>query len=239
MQRNNAQWRVPDDTGEIFLTSLNVQNLPTAIRRIMLPEDAGGGAVIWADGDSEVVVELDRLRLALKPGLIVIELAMAEDEAGEATLVVPFRVGREPVDAVLLAVTEDLPRGNPVFSNRWGRITQTLLWEALQTVGRERWLAQTGNEQLALSGIYTDGEHLSYLFSAPASAREVADYFEQQEGVSSNFDPTPVELPKREQTGCLTAFTDWIVALGRGLLALARLSLKILRKLGALILRRD
>ncbi len=232
MQKNSSQWRVPDDAGEVFLTSLSAQDLSAALRQILLPDDSDSDAVIWADGDSEVIVELARLRLALKPGLIVIELAMAEDEAGEAALVVPFRVGREPVDAVLLAVTEDLPRGNPVFSNRWGHITQTLLWEALQAVGQQRWLAQTDNDQLTLSGIYTDGEHLSYLFSAPVSAREVADYFEQQEGADSDFDPVPVELPKQEQTGCLTAFADWVVALGRGLFALARLTLKILRKLG-------
>jgi hypothetical protein len=155
MRENSSQWYVPDNTDQVFLTSLDAQGLSAAIKRHLLPEGAGEGAVIWVDGDSEVVVEIERLRLALKPGLVVIELAVAEDEAGEATLVVPFRVGREPVDAVLLAVTEDLPRGNPVFSNRWGKVTQTLLWQALQSAGRERWLAQTGNEQLTLSGIYT------------------------------------------------------------------------------------
>ncbi len=239
MLKKNHQWHVPDDTHEVFTLTLDVKELTTAIKRELLPDVSEEGAVIWADGDSEVIVEVERLRLALKPGLIVIELTMTEDDMGEATLVFPFRVGEEPADAILLAITEDQPRGNPVFSNRWGVISQSLLWEILQSVGRKRWQSRTGNNRLALSGIYTNGEQLSYLFSIPVSAHEVADYFKQQNGNDETFDPVPVKLSEHEVTGCLTAFTDWIVTLGRGLLVLARLMLTILRKLGAVILRRD
>jgi hypothetical protein len=238
MPKSSAQWSVSDSTHEVFQISFDTQKLTTAIQNKLLPSGETGSAIIWVDGDSEVIVQVNRLRLALKPGLILIELAMAEDELGEATLVVPFRVGQEPAEAVLLAVTEDLPRGNSALSLRWGQITQGLLWEAIQAIGRERWQNESGSEQLTLCGLYTDGAQLFYLFSAQASAQDVADYFQQQDGTEGDFDPIPVELPKQESSGCLLAFFVWIAALGRGLLAFARLTLTILRKLWNLILRR-
>jgi hypothetical protein len=60
MRENSSQWYVPDNTDQVFLTSLDAQGLSAAIKRHLLPEGAGEGAVIWVDGDSEVVVEIER-----------------------------------------------------------------------------------------------------------------------------------------------------------------------------------
>jgi hypothetical protein len=134
--------------------------------------------LVWADGDSEVAVFPAELKLALRPGLLLIELPMAADQTGRAPLLFAFQVGTEPADATLLAVTEDLPRGDATLAARWGRIGQEILWEALLRAGAARGGEARANVSVQLAGLYVPSEKtVIFLFSRPISAAEVRDYY--------------------------------------------------------------
>ncbi|NOY63076.1 MAG: hypothetical protein GXP10_07995, partial [Gammaproteobacteria bacterium] len=65
MREQSDQRRVPEDTNDVFSLRLDEQELVRALKRQLLPEGSAAEAIVWVDGDSEVVIEVDRLRLAL------------------------------------------------------------------------------------------------------------------------------------------------------------------------------
>jgi hypothetical protein len=166
-------------SGQVFLLDVPPQELTRLLMRQITSDDSSGTPVVWADGDSEIVVYPERLRLALQPGLVLIELMLATDQTGVASLVIPFIIGKSSEDAVLMAVTEEVPRGNHLLASRWGQVVQDALWEALIRVGQNLLRERAPNDSLAVAGVFADTERLSYIVTPPVSAAEISEYYSQ------------------------------------------------------------
>jgi hypothetical protein len=105
--------------------------LTRALRRQLSSSEDRASPVIWSEGDSEIVVYSQELRVALQPGLTLVELPVASDQTGKSALVVAFSIGKSPQDATLLALTESTLRGDPLLASRWSYAVQEVLWQAL------------------------------------------------------------------------------------------------------------
>ncbi|HVE80351.1 MAG TPA: hypothetical protein VNA89_15910 [Gemmatimonadaceae bacterium] len=150
------------------------EELADALRRQLAADGVPEQPVVWTDGDAEAVLYPELLRLALRPGFVLLEARFATDQTGErpVPLIVPFSVGSTSHDAALVAVTEDAPRGDPVLAARWGTLTQDALWSAVLAAGADR--RPPARPALALIGLYAETDALVYLFAPPVTANEVA-----------------------------------------------------------------
>jgi len=130
------------------------------------PGQAPPAEVIWQDSDGEVLVHIDRTRLAVHPGLILVALTLETDETGPGELVVPFAVGTPDSPAGLLAVSEMRPRGPQALVDRWGQSVIAAAWLALLDVAHGLAL-NSGVDQdgarLIPGAIATDGNQLTVI----------------------------------------------------------------------------
>jgi hypothetical protein len=93
-----------------------------------------GEAVVWHDGDSELLLRLDRVTLERREdGTILVHLPVFCEESGDAEVIVPFAVARRPGGA-LVAATDTVPHGPAAVVNRWGEPLVAAAWEALAEV---------------------------------------------------------------------------------------------------------
>lgn len=102
--------------------------------------------VVWRDGDSEVIVHLDRTRTATLDGLVLVGVSLECDETGVQEVTVPFAVGSPGMTAGMLGVTESEPRGHPLLVRRWGEAIVATAWRALLEVGQTL-AAQAGTDE--------------------------------------------------------------------------------------------
>ncbi|HEX5354828.1 MAG TPA: hypothetical protein VFW93_01325 [Aquabacterium sp.] len=94
-------------------------------------------AVVWTDAGDDILLHLSSLRVVLRSGLIVVSLDLACDQTGREALVMPFSVAASRDQAGLLAVTEELPRGQGLLVGRWGKLLQDAVWAALLSIVQE------------------------------------------------------------------------------------------------------
>lgn len=169
--------------------------------------DSSEAALIWTSGDSEVLVEPAKTRLALRPGLVLVELRMVTDETGPGTLLLAFSIGDEPENAQLLAVVEDIPRGTAGLVSRWGETAQEIVWSAIRETALGSWRRRFPRRSLDLVGLYTDGNALSGVFAKPASPAQVLEYLRDPEAKDRPvFDPTPTDVggpDDVDEAGCI------------------------------------
>ncbi len=90
--------------------------------------------VVWYDGDSEVLVHLDRTRVVAQPGLVLVAMTLESSETGSGELLVPFAVGAPESPAGMVAVTEPRPRGPAALADRWGEAVVAAAYRALLDV---------------------------------------------------------------------------------------------------------
>jgi hypothetical protein len=121
--------------------------------------------VVWVDGGDEVVVYLDSLQVRILEQVLVVAVDVECDEIPRGPVVFRYAVGGHDDPAGLVAVTDEVPRGEPQLVARWGHILQTAIWASL--IG----LAQAHAEQRGHipTGISVGRGTLS-LKSAPAAA---------------------------------------------------------------------
>jgi hypothetical protein len=93
-----------------------------------LPPAAAQKAVIWVDRGDEVLVHLDSVRVKIADRLLLMSVDLETDQTGRTPLIAAFALGDDKDPAGLVAVTDDLPRGNGVLASRWGKILQEALW---------------------------------------------------------------------------------------------------------------
>ncbi len=90
--------------------------------------------VVWYDGDSEVLVHLDRTRVVVQPGLVLIAMTLESAQTGAGELLVPFAVGSPGSPAGMVVVTEPRPRGPAALADRWGGAVTAAAYRALLDV---------------------------------------------------------------------------------------------------------
>ena len=141
---------------------------------------AGGkppAQVVWQDADGEVLVHLDRTRVVLHPGLVLVAMTLETDQTGAGELVVPFAVGGPDSPAGLIAVTERLPRGPQALVDRWGQSVIAAAWLALLDVAHGLALHTGVDEEgarLIPGALSVDGSQLTVVPQARHSADRVA-----------------------------------------------------------------
>jgi hypothetical protein len=105
---------------------------------------AGGNAavlrlkgMVWVDRGDEVLVHLDNLRIKTADRLLLLSVDLETDQTGRTPLICVFAVGNDKDPAGLVAVTDELPRGNGVLAARWGKILQEALWTSLLAIATD------------------------------------------------------------------------------------------------------
>jgi hypothetical protein len=140
--------------------------LTSALQRQLASGGAATDALVWTDGDSEVVVYPSQSKVVLQPGLILVEVRLAADQSGTTpvALVIPISVGQSAEDAALIGVTEDVPRGNALLASRWGAVVQNAVWHALVQVGEEKAPVVAGRTTPHVNGLFADAQQVTFLY---------------------------------------------------------------------------
>lgn len=161
---------------QLFVLDLRPADAPALIAA-QLGGNEPKTAVVWRDAESELVVYPGETRVRLAPGFVIIELHVASDQTGRDILVIPFRVGGSPNEAVATAFTETVPRGNALLAARWGPVATTITWHALLRAGQALLARRRLKQPMAIGGVYTLGAVLSFLVTLPVNAEDVTTYF--------------------------------------------------------------
>jgi hypothetical protein len=145
--------------------------------RYTAPGQPPPAQVIWQDGDSEVLVHLDKTETVMFPGLVLVALTLETDETGPGQLVVPFAIGSPDSPAGLFAVTEARPRGPEQLADRWGEAATAAAWLALLDVAHGMALqsgTDTAGARLIPGAISCDGSVLTVTPQARHPGDQVA-----------------------------------------------------------------
>ena len=92
--------------------------------------------LVWVDGGDEVLVHVDSLTTRALDGALLVSVDLETDQTGRQPLVVVLSMAAADDGAGLVAVTEDVPRGDPVLAARWGAALQNAVWAALTALAR-------------------------------------------------------------------------------------------------------
>jgi hypothetical protein len=97
-------------------------------------ERAGdAGAVVWVQGDNELLVLVDRIAVAAVEGAMAVDIPVRCDEVGQATVRVRFALGSDARPAGLIAATDDRPFGPPEVIDVWGEALTAFAWQIVLT----------------------------------------------------------------------------------------------------------
>lgn len=205
LQQTSLPVQIPANTDDIYLLGFSPSDLQNTIQQLLVPEGYEIGPVIWEDAESDVVVHLDKLRFAIKPGLILFELTLEADGTGLLPMVISFKIGNDANTASLTISTEHLPRGEQLMAHRWGEIVQEHLWFALLEAGKQLKANKFAGTAIQISGIYTDGKKIFYLYSEPVTVDDIETYANAVEAGdvparddSSPLVPVNLETPATE-----------------------------------------
>lgn len=105
---------------------------------------SSGQAVVWVDRGDEVLIHLNSIRTQIRDRVLMVSVDLETDQTGRTPLVVVFALGNASDPAGLIAVTDELPRGNGMLASRWGKILQEALWASLLGIATDH-----ANERLA------------------------------------------------------------------------------------------
>jgi hypothetical protein len=94
----------------------------------------GRERVVWSHRGSEVLVHLDRTRVRVLDGYVLVGIVLETAQTGVQELTVPFAVGSEKRVAGMLAVTERHPRGHRALGETWGEGVIATAWRAVLEV---------------------------------------------------------------------------------------------------------
>ncbi len=161
---------------QLFVLDLRPEQAPAAIAAQLGGSD-DRTPTIWRDADSALLVFPAETRVRLAKGFVFVELTVATDQTGRDKLLFPFRVGSSPNEAVVSAVSEPVPRGNPIIASRWAGVATPIVWNAVLRTGNALLARRRFSQPLSVSGIYTLGRVLSYLITQPVTPDGLRDYF--------------------------------------------------------------
>lgn len=94
-------------------------------------------SVIWVEKGDEVLVHLDAIHTQILDGMLLVSVDLETDQTGRTPLVLALALGKANDPAGLVAVTDDLPRGNGLLASRWGKILQDAVWASLIALANE------------------------------------------------------------------------------------------------------
>jgi hypothetical protein len=167
--------KIPDTFDEKGLTST------LSVRLAGVPADGSKPVpqrnsqnVIWVDHGDEVLVHLDSVRTRILDRMLVVSIDLETDQTGRTPLVVALALGNPNDPAGLVAVTDELPRGNGLLASRWGRVVQDAIWASMLGLAgdhaKERDSAPMGITTSAGALHLHAGPPVSVVASGPAGA---------------------------------------------------------------------
>lgn len=206
---------------DLFTLTVSAENLLRLVQSHLMFGQGEPGPVIWTNHDAELIVDVDKIRLAIKPGVLLFEVTVAVDQTGTVPLIVPFRIGKTVNESSLMVITEELPRGNPLLAAQWGGIVQEALWNAVLdsagSIKSRREKGESGIAALDIAGLYSEGDVLTLIYARPVSADEVAEYYvelrEEFGDSPPTFDPSPSEISDENKRSLWQEFLDVMGAL--------------------------
>jgi hypothetical protein len=106
--------------------------LRASVRLVADVPARGAGTLVWTQGDSELQVDLDGVRLACATGLVTVSVPVACDQLPKgATVAVPLAVGSAARTAGLVMSTFDRLAGPALVTAVWSEALTAFAWEAL------------------------------------------------------------------------------------------------------------
>jgi len=162
----------------IFIGELSPREMVAAIRKKLAPLVNRTDIAILSDGEDELSIPLDRVRVGFNQGFIVVEMAVWSPLLGESIVVIPFRVSNTRSRACLRVETEATPRGDRWLMEQWGEPLQEVIWDAVMSIAHD-FINVSGCDANVI-GFYCDGERFGYAFqelsvAELASVREPDD----------------------------------------------------------------
>lgn len=100
-------------------------------------QEAAPAQVIWVDAGDEVLVHLDSAKVRLLNQMLLVSVDLETDQTARTPLVCAFALGNSNDQAGLVAVTDELPRGNALLAARWGKTLQAAVWSGLLSLAQD------------------------------------------------------------------------------------------------------
>ena len=91
------------------------------------------GVVVWAQGDDELAVLVDDVRVTTAEGAIAVDIPVRCDEVGQTTARVRFAVGSDARPAGVMASTDERPFGPHEVVDVWGEALTAFAWQMVPT----------------------------------------------------------------------------------------------------------
>ncbi len=87
--------------------------------------------VVWVEGDSELAVGLEGLKLQFSTGLVIMTLPVRCDQTGDDQVRVHFACGEPDRPAGLYAAAQRRPQGHELIVSTWGDALVAFAWQCL------------------------------------------------------------------------------------------------------------
>lgn len=100
--------------------------------------------VVWVDAGDEVLVHLDSITVRILANALLVSVDLETDQTGRTPLIVSLALSIGNDSAGLVAVTDELPRGNGLLAARWGPALQAAVWASLLGLAQDLGAKQNG-----------------------------------------------------------------------------------------------
>jgi hypothetical protein len=136
-ERPEALARKPRAEGQVgkavFLGAAEADRLlPVAARRAAgFFRPTKRTEVVWVEGESELAVSLDGLKLQFGTGILVLTLPVRCDQTGAAEVRVHFACGEPERPAGLYAAAQRRPQGPELIVSIWGDALVAFAWQCV------------------------------------------------------------------------------------------------------------
>lgn len=87
--------------------------------------------IVWVAGEHELLVNAGAVQMAVTDGFVLVSIPVFTEQSGNASVIVPFAVGRAGAPQGLIMATETLPRGPSLIVERWGEPLIAAAWRAV------------------------------------------------------------------------------------------------------------
>jgi hypothetical protein len=164
-------FRYPDRFTEASLAaelSVRLTGKPAAGGIFPTPVTEGRAtAVVWVEAGSEVLVYLDSVKVRIAGNVLAVSIDLDSDQTGRTPLIVTLALGGTADPVGMLAVTDDLPRGNGLLAARWGGSVTSAVWGALLALLRDF----AAERRLSPVGICISGAALQLVAGDPIAVQ--------------------------------------------------------------------
>jgi hypothetical protein len=158
-------YKVPDHFGEAELpAALSVRLMGTPANGVSTSTPATTpAAVIWVNGSNEVLVHLDSTQVRILDGMLLVSVDLESDQTGRTPLVCAFALSNTSDPSILVATTDEYPRGDGTLASCWGQPLQQAVWSSILALANDH----ADERDLSPRGLIATAGKLSLSAGAP------------------------------------------------------------------------